>query len=904
MTSRSRVVAKELKEVAKFSYWPPVVGAVSAVVFPYGWVWLCAGLLAFGYGIRRSRQRRDAKHAELEIQTAKMRSAHAAEGTSLAETLAKAAAGEGDAVRLLLARWKHRCGDTLNGLAIEVQRLPDGAFAIGGRGRDRGNISPTTSRSGRGGRTFHDKRKASEIDSELAEWNAGAVLTAVFALFGGPTKQRVAVRCTIEDAAGDRIPWITLASELDGRIVSEAIARGGLPTEAWRQLGGDVGRCRNQRYMPAQEPAWRQTTDSPVRLSGSSSEGAAGSAGALPSLTPNTFPDRGDYFGNRSRKRLADRATGVVFGETQSAVGGMQRVPSAPPGFTPSVTISVSMNEIGSDFAADAKKRASIVGDPSAPFVPFQAYWSTYASMNDAQTKFYFRWRSAVRGGQFMPTDLSYLFIHVYELLHLVGARDAIDAAAQLTRLWQGYRSTYPKLDSYLVPWITDLYAIEINVESAYAFLKKHIDIRTPQCDDLFVTVDSHWSAGDFDAMTPAGLAMLLAERRLGDNKFVREHNTEIDGRPWVEGAYRTAIQTADSLFKESSGRTLREATIKKTGTRVVSREAFAGAVYSWKRKAVKLGKVPSLSEQSPSVTLYRSVARHAENLLRKERGFQGRLRGVELSPELALAVEESITGYLRATKPRTRVTIDVVKAEQLARESVDTRARLLEGLDEYQAPDASPAAARTDGLLTDVQAVASIMSALSESAVRMVGVLVDSDWELHRDDRALLAAVGGVLIDPLVDEINGYSTHSLGVALVVREADRLVVQEDYRDEVYYIVRGNLDGFIAEAGTKAAPATSDDAPSILQSFGPVELQTLVAIAGGAADGAQVLAALAVAHTATPLLLIDRLNECAVDSTYGDILVDVDADPPVILVDAVEIVDEVLRHVRRYSNELA
>ncbi len=911
---RAQVVANKLGEAGKFSYLPPVIGIIAAVVLPYHWVWLIIGFGVFGFGIWRGRQRRAAADAELHLETAKFRAAHLAAGRVLDETLAKANQGEADAVRVLLERFSSRVGDSLRGLTLDASRLPDGSFAVGGRGLNRADVPAMTSRIGRGGRTFYDKRKAGEIDEDLTEWNAGAVVAALSAMFGGASPLRVAVRFTIEDGDRQRIPWVTLATELDGRRLLDAMTPAGRPSDAVRKIGGNAGRCRNQRYTAATEPSWGAQADAPIRLELRTrlarrvalEHANVPVTSDLQSLVPTVFPDRAAPTRSRPTGAMAARAAGVVFGDAARTASAAQPVPHAPAGFQPVITISITGGSFGGDFAAEAKKRAAIIGDPHAPFVPFQSYWSTYAQMNAAQLEFYFRWRSAVRHGQFIPTDLSYVFVHVYELIHVIGAPNAADAAEQLTRLWQAYRPTYPKLDNYLISWITDLYATEVSAEAALDFVQRHVDASTPQGDELLLATDPRWAAGDYGRMTPAGMAMLLSERRLGDNKFVREHNGEVAGQPWIEGAYRAAIQAADATYQAKSGKSPRDATLKKSGQRMIARPAFRSAVYSWNRKEVKLGKVPSLTDTSPSVKLYRSATRHAENLLRKERGFQGRLRGVELSSDVETAVEACIVAYIRATKPRVQVTIDVARAERLAQESVDTRTRLLQGLDaeHEEGSPSSPPTPRADGLLTDVDAVASLIARLTAPAEALIIALVDAGWELPEHADALIAATGGVLIGPLMDEINGHSLEVIGTGLIVREAQHLVIQEDYRDEVYFIMRGNLDGFTPAVASTGTAEHAGLAPVALQAFGPVELQTLVVIVGGAGDVAQALSSLAAAHTSTPLLLLDHLNECAVDSAYGDILVDADASPPAILPDAHEFVATLLAHIEHSAREPA
>lgn len=49
-----------------------------------------------------------------------------------------------------------------------------------------------------------------------------------------------------------------------------------------------------------------------------------------------------------------------------------------------------------------------------------------------------------------LSSDLSYIFVHVYEILNLVETPDPIQAAERIRILWLAYREKYPNLDRYL----------------------------------------------------------------------------------------------------------------------------------------------------------------------------------------------------------------------------------------------------------------------------------------------------------------------------------------------------------------------------------------------------------------------------------------------------------------------
>lgn len=57
-------------------------------------------------------------------------------------------------------------------------------------------------------------------------------------------------------------------------------------------------------------------------------------------------------------------------------------------------------------------------------FTPFKSYWPIFDQMTAHQFKWYFYWREEVRSGRYPDTDLSYLFVYFYELIHGVGWSD------------------------------------------------------------------------------------------------------------------------------------------------------------------------------------------------------------------------------------------------------------------------------------------------------------------------------------------------------------------------------------------------------------------------------------------------------------------------------------------------
>lgn len=93
-------------------------------------------------------------------------------------------------------------------------------------------------------------------------------------------------------------------------------------------------------------------------------------------------------------------------------------------------------------------------------FAPFQMYYPNYQMMNDEQLRTYFTWRSKVRMGNTDKTDLSYVFLYIYELINNIGVSDGNDGIIRLLSLWKAYRQYTPKLDKYMAAWIRDYFVL------------------------------------------------------------------------------------------------------------------------------------------------------------------------------------------------------------------------------------------------------------------------------------------------------------------------------------------------------------------------------------------------------------------------------------------------------------
>ncbi len=106
-------------------------------------------------------------------------------------------------------------------------------------------------------------------------------------------------------------------------------------------------------------------------------------------------------------------------------------------------------------FCATAKHLFPLHGEMCEP-VPFFSYMPQYDQMNRAQLAWYLYWRDNVRAEKYLPTDYSYIFLYLFEIINLPEDIPPREGQRMLCEIWRHYRGTYPLLNRYLADWICD----------------------------------------------------------------------------------------------------------------------------------------------------------------------------------------------------------------------------------------------------------------------------------------------------------------------------------------------------------------------------------------------------------------------------------------------------------------
>ena len=610
--------------------------------------------------------------------------------------------------------------------------------------------------------------------------------------------------------------------------------------------------------------------------------------------------------GPRSLPNVATRPAEMTVTRGQSATGALPiplkgTITQAAPGsraaqpavITNNAGIRVEVRVVRSadEFLALAQRLVN-QHESHAHFVPFQCYWPTYTSMTDQQLRWYLFWRDQVRNGRYPSTDLSYIFLHVYELINNVGVRNPDDGYERIRNLWLGYRGHYPKLDHYLVDWLAD-YAIvnrcRVGPLRAYGdALGEASEVGQP---DLALAAYLDQPPDQW----PLPLLEALSAYRLRRSKFYLEgHQADI------EQNVPKCLAAVDARLKQKFASGLLDL-FRPERTVTIERQPYQSARYSGEVQKISIGPIVPYSEHAPFADFLAGVLKHTENRLRERAGYSGRLRGIALEPEAQRVIDELILGPVStpvtppALPQRPRVQIDLSRVQALTQESDRLREMLLVNGDSVgtnppsvPAPTATPVSqppagperpeGTPAGLLTDLAPVYAILDQLGTGERSLVEILARSGWQINNYD--LVQAVPGLLIESALDHINSLAVRAIGDILIATENDLRIVADDYRDELAYLLSGNVPVLAQSRGKSSAFA---DLPAEWADFAErladPQLAALEAIANQT-DPRGTIREIAEANATMPGALVDAINDLAMQ-TIGDVILDPAADPPCI-----------------------
>ncbi len=434
-------------------------------------------------------------------------------------------------------------------------------------------------------------------------------------------------------------------------------------------------------------------------------------------------------------------------------------------------------------FRRHALQFANTAGRECAP-VDFFSYMPQYTQLNDAQLSYYLWWRECFRAGRCLPAAYSYLLLYLYELINLGDAIPPAEGQACMLRLWLSYRDEHPRLDALVREWLVDyslLYGLPAPTlpQSMYRELLSGCRLK-----EFFVPLEN-----DTDALTVAVLQFCNNYDYTKSKFFTKESAT--DYHRVLRGAVRVALA---HLREDGKGFFMGE-----NGIGTVSRDAFTGAICSYRlRRRIEVDYT-SFSHTHELRYIISDVLKYAENALRAHRGVKSRLTVYAVDVSLRTALDEYLASALppRAAKRTEReetpeyerryelphVAPSPARAAQIENDSWQTTKRLVEAFGEEEAAKTpadgtSPSREEAPVSAPPPSAQAGLVAALGDLA----GFLKLCDKKDAAGQRAF-ALEKNTMTDAIVDKINTVAGDILGDILLEEcENGGFAIIEDYRE--------------------------------------------------------------------------------------------------------------------------
>ncbi|MGN0709899.1 MAG: TerB N-terminal domain-containing protein, partial [Anaerovoracaceae bacterium] len=323
----------------------------------------------------------------------------------------------------------------------------------------------------------------------------------------------------------------------------------------------------------------------------------------------------------------------------------------------------------------------------------FSAYFPTYDDMSHDTLRGYFSWRTQVRQGIFNSTPLSFVFVHIYELLEKIGADTPEDGFRQLMELREHYtgekQSGGEKLRRLLDRWLCD-YVIYYGLGEEYAS-----------------QVFGRLRARDLDAeviQDPGEHApeeVMRAVKRFSSYKL--ERSAFIRERPDIAApVIRKVWEGCLDIFRASSGTYITESIAGTPGRKYY--QIFSNAVfYDYKRYRHLEYKVDDTrtvictdghwsvdctGDSRGTVTaspVLGQIMRETDRKMREAFGFPHPLMERPVGSDIEKVIDRAIAEYREEREKALRpvITIDVSKLDAIRDDADYTAGRLLEVSDD-----------------------------------------------------------------------------------------------------------------------------------------------------------------------------------------------------------------------------
>ena len=323
----------------------------------------------------------------------------------------------------------------------------------------------------------------------------------------------------------------------------------------------------------------------------------------------------------------------------------------------------------------------------------FMSFYPTYRTMSNRQLRGYFSWRTRVRRGDVRRTDLSFAYVYLFELLHLIGCRDAEEAYGRLCAFGEAYAAIEPKIEGTIRLWKRDFIIY-------YGLGLEKLNGSADQYYDARLTRIMRCADADDDELFDALVSM--ASFQPANSRFYKEHTA--DYRRAVCRVYRALSASYEdrSVFVEEVFGSLHALPCTMFASAVFyDRRRDEDRVYEispFFRYECRDGKWTCYRFQQPAGknTALGAFLRNVDCLMRETSGFPHKTKRAEGTALFWEVAEREISAFYKEKQAakRPKITIDLAALDGIRAAADETRDRLMTEEERWTEPPAEPPAA------------------------------------------------------------------------------------------------------------------------------------------------------------------------------------------------------------------
>ena len=395
-------------------------------------------------------------------------------------------------------------------------------------------------------------------------------------------------------------------------------------------------------------------------------------------------------------------------------------------------------------------------------------HFPTYRDLTPTQLRTYFTWRTAVRKGEIKETALTYAFLYIYELINLIGAKNAEDGFLKLKDFSEKYSQLDMRIKPYTDLWLTDF--------AAYYGIPQKLteDLCGLKNDSALMKLMNYKNE------TPEAVLEALdcfSSYCLENSAFYKQHPAET-----AETVYKLFCFLAEYYGEKEGGDIFIRLLARSLRERYF---IFRSAIFFEPKPhpdcEYKINDIFSYSCKNGEWTVTRffpikdkagkigELLKATDYYLRKRYGHKSSLKKPELSSLFEEMIKKAVNEQYREGLEREKpvISIDISKLQSIRDTSEVTRDKLIveEELEEPVAP-ATP--------IEEPQESGILKSPLKEIMIAL----------LKGENAETVARKNGIMLSVAVEEINETLFEDFGDTVIDFDGDTPIIIEDYENEL------------------------------------------------------------------------------------------------------------------------